>query len=237
MAGSDKNTRGSNPGRSAAESSQPISETESHEVAGKLLTSLKSASTAANAISHEAKLGMAVITILFFAFCFLVYHKMDLHQRQLTQASIASKAGTPDANATPEEASALMSGNVTGATTDPLLERSLAATDNAITTREGDVPAFAQPEAETSTPNFGASAAMEFSEPYCTPLDGLGCACPSCPGVGHVGCYVWGQCRIRGQRDRDHPILPRPCCGCRLACGNHWSVVLAAAAERSHRRV
>jgi len=165
MAGSDKNTRGSNPGRSAAESSQPISETESHEVAGKLLTSLKSASTAANAISHEAKLGMAVITILFFAFCFLVYHKMDLHQRQLTQASIASKAGTPDANATPEEASALMSGNVTGATTDPLLERSLTATDNAITTREGDVPAFAQPEAETSTPNFGASAAMEFSEP------------------------------------------------------------------------
>lgn len=134
-------------------------------MAGKLLTSLKSASTAANAISHEAKLGMAVITILFFAFCFLVYHKMDLHQRQLTQASIASKAGTPDANATPEEASALMSGNVTGATTDPLLERSLAATDNAITTREGDVPAFAQAEPDASTPNFGASAVMEFSEP------------------------------------------------------------------------
>jgi nucleoid-associated protein YgaU len=134
-------------------------------VAGKLLTSLKSASTAANAISHEAKLGMAVITILFFAFCFLVYHKMDLHQRQLTQASIAAKTATPDANATPEEASALMSGNVTGATTDPLLERSLAATDNAITTREDDVPTFAQAEAETSTPNFGASAAMEFSEP------------------------------------------------------------------------
>ena len=134
-------------------------------MAGKLLTSLKSASMAANAISHEAKLGMAVITILFFAFCFLVYHKMDLHQRQLTQASIASKAATPDANATPAEASALMSGNVTGATTDPLLERSLAATDNAITIREDDVPAFAQPEAETSTPNFGASAAMEFSEP------------------------------------------------------------------------
>ena len=134
-------------------------------MAGKLLTSLKSASMAANAISHEAKLGMAVIIILFFAFCFLVYHKMDLHQRQLTQASIASKAATPDANATPAEASALMSGNVTGATTDPLLERSLAATDNAITIREDDVPAFAQPEAETSTPNFGASAAMEFSEP------------------------------------------------------------------------
>ena len=133
-------------------------------MAGQLLTSLKSASTAANAISHEAKLGMAVITILFFAFCFLVYHKMDLHQRQLTQASIAAKAGTPDANATPEEASALISGNVTGATTDPLLERSFAATDNTVTP-DDDVPVFAQAEAETSTPGFGTSPAMEFSEP------------------------------------------------------------------------
>ena len=134
-------------------------------MAGKLLTSLKSASTAANAISHEAKLGMAVITILFFAFCFLVYHKMDLHQRQLTQASIVAKVGTPDANATPEETSALTSGHVTGAATDPLLERSLAATDNVVTTREEDVPTVAKAEADTSTPNFGASAAMKFSEP------------------------------------------------------------------------
>jgi nucleoid-associated protein YgaU len=39
-------------------------------------------------VSHEAKLGMMVVTILVFAFCFLVYRKMDLHQqRQL--ASIA----------------------------------------------------------------------------------------------------------------------------------------------------
>jgi nucleoid-associated protein YgaU len=136
-------------------------------VAGKLLTSLKSASTAANAISHEAKLGMAVITILFFAFCFLVYHKMDLHQRQLTQASIAAKAGTPEANATPEDASTLMSGNVTGATTDPLLERSVAASDNPNTVMQGDdeVPTFAQAETQSSTPGFGGSAAMEFSEP------------------------------------------------------------------------
>lgn len=136
-------------------------------MAGQLLTSLKSASTAANAISHEAKLGMAVITILFFAFCFLVYHKMDLHQRQLTQASIAAKAGTPAPNATPEDASALMSGNVTGATTDPLLERSVAASDNDNTVmQDGDeVPTFAQAEAPSSTPGFSGSAVMEFSEP------------------------------------------------------------------------
>ena len=38
-----------------------------------------------------------VITILVFAFGFLVYHKMDIHQRQLTQAAIA-----PTAAAQPE---------------------------------------------------------------------------------------------------------------------------------------
>ena len=33
-----------------------------------------------------------VITILVFAFGFLVYHKMDMQQRQLTQAAIAPTA-------------------------------------------------------------------------------------------------------------------------------------------------
>ncbi|MFO0999090.1 MAG: hypothetical protein U0936_02030 [Planctomycetaceae bacterium] len=134
-------------------------------MAGQLLNSLKSASTAASAISHEAKLGMAVITILFFAFCFLVYHKMDLHQRQLTQASIGSTAGTPDISATPEEPSGLMSGNVTGATTDPLLEKNPEATDNTMAATEQDLPAFGEAESNTTASNFGAPAAMEFAEP------------------------------------------------------------------------
>ena len=134
-------------------------------MAGQLLTSLKSASSVASAISHEAKLGMAVITILFFAFCFLVYHKMDLHQRQLTQASIGSTAGTPDAGANPETASALMSGNVTGATTDPLLERSLVASDDAVTTGEQEVATFSQAESNPTASSLGASMPMEFSEP------------------------------------------------------------------------
>jgi len=134
-------------------------------VAGQLLTSLKSASSVANAISHEAKLGMAVITILFFAFCFLVYHKMDLHQRQLTQASIGSTAETPDASAKPEEQSALLSGNVTGATTDPLLERSLVASDNAVATGEQEVPAFSDSDSSTIASNFSASSTMGLSEP------------------------------------------------------------------------
>jgi hypothetical protein len=60
-------------------------------------------------VSHEAKLGMMVVTILVFAFCFLVYRKMDLHQqRQL--ASIAPGGQEPgsaaingDPNATTPE--------------------------------------------------------------------------------------------------------------------------------------
>lgn len=134
-------------------------------MAGQLLTSLKSASTAASAISHEAKLGMAVITILFFAFCFLVYHKMDLHQRQLTQASIGSTAETPDASAKPEEQSALLSGNVTGATTDPLLERSLVASDNAVAADEQVERAFSDSDSSSIASNFSASSAMGLSEP------------------------------------------------------------------------
>ena len=159
MAGSDKNTRGSNAGRSEAESSQPISETESREVAGQLLTSLKSASSVANALSHEAKLGMAVITILFFAFCFLVYHKLDLHQRQLTQASIASKAESPDTASGPEAASTLMSGNVTGTATDPLPGKELAVAG------QEDLPTFANGESPVTASGFDTSATMEFSEP------------------------------------------------------------------------
>jgi nucleoid-associated protein YgaU len=63
-------------------------------VAGQLLKSLKNGSGSRPAVSHEAKLGVMVITILVFAFCFLVYHKMDMYQQQLTQASIPSTAGS-----------------------------------------------------------------------------------------------------------------------------------------------
>ena len=95
-------------------------------MAGKMLSSLKAAAKSGAAVSHEAKLGMMVITILFFAFCFLVYHKMDLHQRQLTQASIQSTAESP-ATESPaadqplDAATQLASQGTKSAATDPLL--------------------------------------------------------------------------------------------------------------------
>lgn len=133
-------------------------------MAGQLLTSLKSASSAANALSHEAKLGMAVITILFFAFCFLVYHKMDLHQRQLTQASIAAKAAPAD-GAGSDTASTLITGNVTGTTTDPLLERTPGMINGSDDPGQQEIPAFAQAEFDSSPSDPGSSDAMAFSEP------------------------------------------------------------------------
>ena len=64
------------------------------------MTSLKPGNTKPS--SHEARLGIMVITILVFAFGFLVYRKMDLHQQNLTKAAIAPNDSTqpevPQAN-------------------------------------------------------------------------------------------------------------------------------------------
>ena len=63
-------------------------------MAGQLLTALKT-SGAKPTTSHEARLGIMVITILVFAFGFLVYHKMNLHQQNLTRAAIAPTGTKP----------------------------------------------------------------------------------------------------------------------------------------------
>jgi hypothetical protein len=94
MASSDKNAARSVASGNSTQPTQPISKAESSAVAGQLLNSLKGSGTKP-AASHEARLGIMVITILVFAFGFLVYHKMDMHQRQLTQASIAPNGNGP----------------------------------------------------------------------------------------------------------------------------------------------
>ena len=65
-------------------------------MAGQLLKALKTSGGKPSS-SHEARLGIMVITILVFAFGFLVYHKMDLHQQNLTKAAIApTGTASPD---------------------------------------------------------------------------------------------------------------------------------------------
>jgi len=89
-------------------------------VAGQLLNTLKG-SGAKPAASHEARLGIMVITILVFAFGFLVYHKMDMHQRKLTQASIEPN-GSVQPGAPAEDSSAgLVSQPAVAAATDPMV--------------------------------------------------------------------------------------------------------------------
>jgi len=86
-----------------------------------MLSSLKADAKRMAPVSHEAKLGMMVITVLFFAFCFLVYHKMDLHQRQLTQASIPLTADSPSPDQPLAAASQVASQSTKSAATDPLM--------------------------------------------------------------------------------------------------------------------
>ena len=96
MASSDQNTARSVAGGNSTQPTQPVSKAESGAVAGQLLTALKTSGTKPTG-SHEARLGIMVITILVFAFGFLVYHKMDLHQQNLTKAAIApTGTASPD---------------------------------------------------------------------------------------------------------------------------------------------
>lgn len=88
------------------------------------MTSLQTAEKSRKTPSHEARLGILVITILVFAFGFLVYHKMDLHQRKLTEAAInpvpASESENPAETPFAEFAS---NGGVTETTNgDPLVK-------------------------------------------------------------------------------------------------------------------
>jgi hypothetical protein len=94
MAGSDKNAARSIASGSPTQPTQPVSKTESSSVAGQLLSTLKG-NAPKPAASHEARLGIMVITILVFAFGFLVYHKMEMQPRMLTEAAIAPTAVTP----------------------------------------------------------------------------------------------------------------------------------------------
>ena len=88
-------------------------------MAGQLLNKLKAGET--KSASHEARLGIMVITILVFAFGFLVYHKMDLHQRRLTEVAIEPGTVAPPGTPPIDPAAALLSSSPQAAATDPLV--------------------------------------------------------------------------------------------------------------------
>lgn len=127
-------------------------------MARKLLNSLKAGSAKGSSISHEARLGMMIVTILFFAFCFLVYHKMDLHQRQLTQVSIAPTAKEEKAAA--QEPSALP-GSTTKSSpaADPLVSRT-EASGNSSTTALAPSDFVLSGDSQTDAPEADSILAM-----------------------------------------------------------------------------
>ncbi|MCA9034878.1 MAG: LysM peptidoglycan-binding domain-containing protein [Planctomycetaceae bacterium] len=99
MASSDKNSAGTNPGRSTTESTQSLNKTSSSPEAVEHTDEETS-----GGLSLETKLGMITIVILVLTFGFLVYRKVDMHQQRLMQASISpQKASASDAPLNPSD--------------------------------------------------------------------------------------------------------------------------------------
>lgn len=94
MADTDQETRRIDTGRDSSESAQPVSKA----AGSKAAQSLKPQDADWDLEPHKAgmavetKMGMAIIVILVCAFGFLVYHKFDLKQRDLLNASIDNTA-------------------------------------------------------------------------------------------------------------------------------------------------
>ena len=119
MASSDKNAAGSIAGGNSTQPTQPVSKAESSAVAGQLLTALKASGVKPS--SHEARLGIMVITILVFAFGFLVYHKMDLYQQNLTKAAIAPNGTTSSDVSQANPVAGIINPELMTAANDPLV--------------------------------------------------------------------------------------------------------------------
>ena len=121
----------------------------------------------AKKLSHEARLGIMVVTVLVFAFGFLVYHKVDMRQRALTQASIAGPgpvSATAAGNAAAEGGQSIES--------DPLPHAVPVASESPFADPADEMPTFAgnlsEPTGLTDTglPAIAPAAAEpDFSEP------------------------------------------------------------------------
>lgn len=149
-------------------------------MAGQLLTALKTGA-AKSTSRHEARLGIMVITILVFAFGFLVYHKMDLHQQNLTKAAISPTETTPSKNPQINPGAEIVGLESTVAAHDPLVKMANLSDDSSFA--DADV-ALPDPALETRsvTPSFGtldepdesavtqAQRAERITEPASSPL-------------------------------------------------------------------
>jgi len=102
----------------------------------------------ARSIRHETWLGICVVMLLVFALGFLVYQKVERHERQLTQAAIASPNAEPPevADTQPIAAAATDAELVDATAADP----ASAATDPLNAATISDVSPFLEPPAAHS---------------------------------------------------------------------------------------
>ena len=96
MATSDKESSRGNAGRDSNQSAEPASETQSREVAARPVMPLPMTT---RAVRHESWLGICVIILLMFALAFLVYQKVERHERLAKVAIPAQGAAAASADA------------------------------------------------------------------------------------------------------------------------------------------
>ncbi|MFM8477167.1 MAG: LysM peptidoglycan-binding domain-containing protein [Planctomycetaceae bacterium] len=165
MATSDKDTHRGDASRDSHQSSQPAGEAAGGSVAA---SPVNLNPFPARSIRHETWLGICVVMLLVFALGFLVYQKVERHERQLTQAAIASPNAEPPevADTQPIAAAATDAELVDAGAADP----ESAATDPLNAATISDVSPFLEPPAaQAGEPTAGqpadAAPVFAFSEP------------------------------------------------------------------------
>ena len=132
-------------------------------MAGQLLSTLKASEVRPSA-RHEARLGIMVITILVFAFGFLVYHKMDVHQQNLTKAAIAPTGTTPPDGPQANPIAEIMHPESLTAASDPLVNLA-ELSDGSPFADSAVVSADPAPENRSMTESFDALNEPALSQP------------------------------------------------------------------------
>ncbi|MFM7059277.1 MAG: hypothetical protein ACKO2P_20375, partial [Planctomycetota bacterium] len=168
MATSDKDTSRGDAGGNSHQSAEQASEAAGGAVAAR---TVRSASIPARSIRHETWLGIFVVMLLVFALGFLVYQKVEKHERQLTQAAIAPREaevadaadGQPVGAAATDSTPAEFGTSADVAVTDPL--NGAAASEPSPFSEAAELPGEGLQE-----PSADAAPVFAFSEPVEEPM-------------------------------------------------------------------
>lgn len=166
MAPSDKESDRGNAGRDSNQSAEPTGETQSSEVAAR---PVRPAPTSTRGVRHERFLGIFVVIILMFALAFLVYQKVERHER-LARVAIPAQANNPAA-ADQAVAAAATADFTQEQAADPLQAETPDATPSAVSQSPfaDSLPAFSD-AAEPPTKTPPAEPSLANTDPEFAPL-------------------------------------------------------------------